>query len=749
MDPMAMPRRTNRRARTNWWRWIRAACVGWLGGAAGGGTAAAAAAEMEMEKGPVGLVGRAFRYERTSGEAAKGTVVRGLVLGLGGIETREGRAYQWIRVQAEKADGTRFRTWWLASGYPSVARAEATGQVARYRVQEGDGAVVEYRDGASGGAVLPSLAGWPDLLPRAAELGGAVARFLGHEYRRAATIEESFEVPSPARTVTLRPDLMIGLPSNTRQKDERRRYDGSDYELVRLGREDYREMVAAGLNCVRVDAAQLGWVEELDTYYWGVGAGEVPFPECLYRSAYLGPAIFLDEPGVGTRDHVLRPRLAKEPAFRKSITPEIAWTAFEEHFDQVLRDGAAGVFGRQVAGRVDADPGTMSLRHGNLYTWETMADTAAHQLSRDARVPAAFVFEPPGRLGTRRTVPEWNMSYGCRLPVDDPGSLTSVIHGFLRGAARLTGKEWGTSVYGAVDRADAPVLLTTAYDQGATRFFFWDNYQLACVPFGEALGWTRHLRDHAASHPRRDLARLREAAEVAILVPPGYGLGHVSMGKGLLWGLGELNLERRNAAGVPYRAVMAAFFREIEHCRRMGIGFDLLADVPGVTPRGYREVVRVRADATVEVRTAEGVATLPREGRPVVRPAGGAPGLEVRVEPVRGTGPWHLEARAVVREAASPVFFTPGADPTGVQRNFVVAWELYGPEEEDYRALVGTGDRPRVRWRDARTAEVDLTIRVEKPGRYRLRAATCDVGGGTAVVWRDWVAGGDGDGVAR
>ena len=167
-----------------------------------------------------------------------------------------------------------------------------------------------------------------------------------------------------------------------------------------------------------------------------------------------------------------------------------------------------------------------------------MVSSAIYQLSEDREgPPAAIVFEPPGRFGTRRTLPEMNMTYGCQIPVDDPKNLIEIIYGFLRGAARLTGKNWGMSIYGAVDRADTFWLQTHAYDLGATHFFYWDTYQLACVPYRECLAMSRNLSAHVSSHPNRDLTRLKKAAEIAILLPAGYNLGHVAMGKGSLWAL--------------------------------------------------------------------------------------------------------------------------------------------------------------------------------------------------------------------
>ena len=62
---------------------------------------------------------------------------------------------------------------------------------------------------------------------------------IGH--RRSPRIRRSIRM-----SFELRPDLLVGPASNTRQKDETRRYDGSDYELVRLTQNDYREMAGCG-----------------------------------------------------------------------------------------------------------------------------------------------------------------------------------------------------------------------------------------------------------------------------------------------------------------------------------------------------------------------------------------------------------------------------------------------------------------------------------------------------------------------
>ena len=351
--------------------------------------------------------------------------------------------------------------------------------------------------------------------------------------------------------------------------------------------------------------------------------------------------------------------------------------------------------------------------------------------------PSSMVFEPPGRFGTLRTLPEMNMAYLCQIPVDDPKNLIGIIYGFLRGAARLTDKGWGTSIYGQVDRADASWFLTHAYDLGAQHFFFWDTARLACVPYSECLALARNLQAHAESHPHRDLKKLRQAAEVAILLPPGYNLGHVYMGKGNLWGLGELHLERMNREGVKYRRVMGNFFTEIERCIRMGIAYDLLWDIEGHRVTGYRRIVRVREDGKVEV-IGDGKSTLHDGPRIPDRPEGVPPQLTVELSNDTGKAPLQIAARASLVKGSADIFYTLGANSRGTYRNVMVLWELYGPEDEDYRFLLSESREPRILVEGGRT-EVEMRFTIRQPGIYRLRAATVDMAGRTTVVWKNIV----------
>ncbi len=629
----------------------------------------------------------AAEYVREGGESRASTVERFAI-------ERDG---EWLRFAAVKKNGERFAFWLQGNGR-------------RYLYQEGASEPAEYRHGATGQAALPSMLRWELLVPRA---NGDRLSYLGHSYRLAPDGRNVTATPPNARVVSLRPDLWVGAAHNFRQKDPARRFDGSEYEFVPLTQQDYRDLAEAGVTCVNVDRTQLPWAHELGLFYWGPGGSDLPFPEMLYRPQYLGPTIFLDEPAVHTRDYVMRPRFAKDPAYRERMSPQLAYEEFAKYFDHALETGSPKTLFKALSKRPDIDLGSMSFSQENLYTWETMPSTALHQLSRDSHVPSAFVFEPPGRIGARRTLPEFNMSYGTQIPPGNPRHLTGIIFAFTRGAARATGKEWGVSIYGAVDRADAPHWFTHAYDMGATRFMFWDNAQLAAVPYPEVLALARHLKAHAAQNPRPPLGELRRAAEVAVLFPPGYDLGHVQTGKGNLWGVGELNLERVNRAGVKHRAVMSALFTEIEWLLKTGRSFDVMWDLPGKQPAGYREVIRVRENGSVE----------PRAHTPQ-RAEGSPPKLEVEAT-VSGR---RLTARATVTETDSPVWYTFGADSSGVYQNAKVLFELYGPGEADQQIPLPAGLRPLP----------ETTIELPGPGRYRLRASTVDTIGRSTVVWKDF-----------
>lgn len=686
---------------------------------------------------PIGKPGLTATYSHESTGSIPDSVVRTFTLTLGPIEKTNDLTFQWLSLHATKANGQSFSVWTLTNEYPPSCASTK-----RYILQEETTQAIEFRHQFTDEAVLPCLGAWSHCWPRAVNKNASdnpfsqKTHYLGHDYQ-LKTLEETKSAVPPhiVKILKLLPDVLIGVPHNTKQKDETRRYDDSDYELIRLTKDDFDEMIEAGMNCLRVDKEQEGWISRRDVFYWGIGGKQIDYPECLYRSNYLGPVLFFDEPMVCTRDHVLRPRLRKDREFRKTITPQIALKEFKTYFHEEKYHDAPTALLRGLAARPDVNLGDMQFLQKNLYTWETMISSALHQLGEgNSWPPSSMVFEPPGRVGTLRTLPEMNISYGCQIPVDDPKNLIDIIYGFLRGAARLTDKGWGTSIYGGVDRTDAFWFLTHAYDLGAQHFFFWDTHRLACVPYGECLALARNLRAHVETHPYRDKQKLKKAAEVAILLPPGYNLGHVYMGRGNLWGLGELNLERVNREGIQYRTVMGNFFTEIERCIRLGVSYDLFWDIEGYQFTGYREVVHVREDGKVEV-IIDGKNTLHVGPRIPNRPAGDPPQLSIKLSTETGKAPLEIVASAILIEGSSPVYYTLGNYPEGIYRNVKVLWELYGPGEEDYRFLLNENRKPRIS-EEGQQTKVELPFIIRQPGKYRLRAATVDIAGRTTVVWK-------------
>jgi hypothetical protein len=665
-------------------------------------------------------------------------MVEAFELSLGPVETAGTETNQWLRLHGEKVGGQSLTVWLLCDRYPSALLAEAQAHVKQYVLQEGSSEPVEFQDGATGRALLPMLGAWPYLLPRFAD-GAAFgsgfapsAVLLGHSFRLSETTDVTPSTPPSGRVLKLRSDALVGLPHNTRTVDSIRRFDGSDYPLVRLTTQDYDAMIEAGMNCFNADAEQRSWIETRGVFYWGGALGNLPYPEILYRSSYLGPALFLDEPAVGTRDYVIRPQLKQEPELARTLSPQTVLAAFEEYFHKAKYEGPAAELMRSLSARPDVAVGEMKFLQENLFTWETMISTGIQQLTEGTNgPPSAIVFEPPGHVGTRRTLPEMDMVYGCQIPTDDPVNLTGVLYGFLRGAARLSGRDWGTSIYGAVDRADSPWFLNRAFDLGARFFFFWDTSASACVPFEECLALSKGLQAHIESCPKRDLVRLKTAAEVLILLPPGYNLGHVHLGKGSLWGLGELNLERTNRFGVTYRQVMSNFFQEIERCVRAGVAYDLVWDVPGLNLTGYREVVHVFEDGRVRMDGPDG---LIRAAPSLPRPDGVPPHLTLDVSTDATGQATSLVARAEVREGSSPIFYTARPSRRGVYDNALVLWELFGPRSEDYRALLSDGVVPQIT-HDGSTWRITVSTTLDRAGTYRLRAATVDRAGRSAVAW--------------
>ena len=149
---------------------------------------------------------------------------------------------------------------------------------------------------------------------------------------------------------------------------------------------------------------------------------------------------------------------------------------------------------------------------------------------------------------------------------------------------------------------------------------------------------------------------------------------------------------------------------------------------------GYREIVRVREDGKVEVNN-EGKLTVLDRARAPERAGGTPPRLAITLSSHSEADAVEITARGRVEETSAKVYYTFGADDEGVYRNAMVAWEIYGPEEENQLVLIPNRLKPSVVM-DGSGGTVDVSFKLNSPGSYRLRAATVDVTGRTSVVWQ-------------
>lgn len=697
---------------------------------------------MENNKFPLGKPGSTLSYRSTINEVPGSTIER-FDLVLGDVEEKNGTLYQWLFLHAEKGNKLGFSIAMLCSKYPSKLAEEAQKEIVRYILSDSQNNSLEYLHKRQKTSILPSTGAWEYLVPRIknennpCRLPAQEVHFLGHVFKLEKHHHANItSVPEEINKIKLRPELLIGVPHNKKIKNGTRRYDESDYEYIPLTRQNYFEMMEAGMNCFYVNTEDAKWLSNENVYYWGVGGEDLTYPECLYKSNYLGQMFFFDEPMVGTRDYVIKPKLQSDPNYGKSLTPQIIFEEFRNTFhDKKYKFGPTALL-KGLSEREDVDIGEMDFLQENMYTWETMPSSGLYQLSEGkARTPSAIVFEPPGRFGSRRVLPELNMCFDCQIPIDNPKNLTGLIFSFLRGAARVSGKTWGTSVYGQVDRADAYWMMTEAYDLGATHFFYWDNYQLAAVPYNEYVAISNYLSKHADLYPNRDLKKLKTNAEIAFLIPKGYNLGHVKMGLGSISGLPQLNMERKNNFGIKYREVMNNFLVEVERCIRLGVEYDSYWSLDNLELVGYREIIEIKENGNIEVNR-NGKIEILHSARKPERPEGNPPGLLVKVKQSEEVFPSTITVTADLTEGSAPVYYTMGADDKGIYNNQYVIWELFGPEYEDYSDLWND------RWKvlvseEGGSAKVVLKFRINKQGNYKLRAAASDVAGRSTVVWKN------------
>lgn len=510
-----------------------------------------------------------------------------------------------------------------------MTTADDCGEVVRYVYQPPGERPIEYRDEATGLAVLPMFGFRENMLPVASADAPYVDGFaVSGRYLAQVLILDRVDrgpaVPElpDSKLLELRPDLLVGTSRSVRD-DGTPPKEGENYRYVPFVGKDYDEMIDAGINYYGVTAEQVDFVRDRAVFW----RGPARFPVDYYRSNFYGDAMYLDEPAV---------RLGWQ-----GITPERLY-----HPQQVasfLTDRVTAMYADRDATRLlvrglkDAhvDAGLIQPIGPVVPVWDTEYQTAFYQLAAGA----------PGIVHEGRYVEHgygWspNQLFGRGLHVT-PEEMLLCYYAFMRGAARVFDGDWGMSIYGQSDPAMRLEAMTLAYDLGARWIWMWTSDHGHHVPYVEQLRLARELTDHADDVPRGDRIALREAARVAIVFPVGYTLSW-----GAMWGQRAFEHECVNRTGTAYREVVAAAMWEGVLCARQGVLFDFVVDHPNLRALGYERLLYVGENAGVTPVPAD----VPAE--PAVYPA---PKLAVEETLLAAPPPAADKALAV----ASPAFGRP------------------------------------------------------------------------------------------
>jgi hypothetical protein len=507
----------------------------------------------------------------------------------------DGKTYRWWRMESKKTDGGEFSITVLSERVPLIHGPRGPGRVARYILQEGEEPPLEYRNAESGSALVPQFGFRRNLVPRSlapSEAGpfAPQAALLGQMLALWEWSEDgTFPLPENPEVLLLDPGLMIGTGRNFRDTLDQRITTSENYPYRRFTKDEYDEMIAAGINYFTVDPEQAEWIRKRPVFYEQGKLDGTPFPEILYRSNYWGAVQFVDEPACYIYGDGDAKAAAKRPAdlaallqVRVRRTLKIGKRNYSSlALDRALRDA------RFVLG-------SMSIVEPDIPIWETLISTSFYQLQSQAA--AGIIQEGRYRLDSF-------LSNLKRIGVDAEGigerEMLLFDYAFMRGASRAWGTDWGTSIYGQADPEISPQAVTLAYDLGARYVWFWTSDHGHHMPYGEQLDLTRKLRAHQKANPRPSRRKLRAAAKVAIALPYGYIVDF-----GPLWASNDFAHDKLNEVGVPYGDVVKAAVREAVDCLKKEESFDFIVDAPGFHPKGYARIVHIGLDGAVKVESS-------------------------------------------------------------------------------------------------------------------------------------------------
>ena len=493
----------------------------------------------------------------------------------------------WYEITCLKVSGDSLKLWLLTDGHPFAGSSAKKTNFLRYIVQEAGQSPIEYVNIRSGKALLPMFGLAEKLLPRATEQGDGLlfekGTFLGHPLARVPTMGKPFvALPKNIRKLFFNPDLLIGTSRNFRDDGKGRKSEKDNYNYVPFTKENYDEMIAAGINYFTAKGEQIDWIKRRAVFYEGYAPG-IDFPEELFRPNFKGLQMFIDEPASRLAGKYARDGSPADAV--KVIQAEIRRKLNNRGYESILRE--KGI-----------DLGSLELTEPDVPIWETYIGTAYYQLEAN---PCGIIQEcrwqiHPGNFDRGRMLQRINAEFGTNIPVE-PKNLFLWYYSQMIGPARVFGAKWGMSIYGHAEQELRLPSMKLAYDLGAAYIWFWTSDHNHHVPYTEQLALARTITDYAKAHPRPPLNKLLRRAKKAIVLPYGYTLP--ACWELDMYGSYIFSIDRKNELEIPYKQVLAPAVREIEYCLKNKIPYDVIPAGKDFDPAVYEEIVRVKEDKTL------------------------------------------------------------------------------------------------------------------------------------------------------
>lgn len=518
-------------------------------------------------------------------------------IGFGPTEVVAGSPHRWWQVEVRTGPASNDSLLVQVRGLSQLnplATGVADPGIIRYLVWIPEtGERFEYTDAHTGRAILPpwhqfSKHFLPRTAPGSRQRGGMpeTCAYLGHVLSLTSTGSRlAWEPWTKVANLRLDRELLIGTSRGFQDAEGRRLAQEparQEYHYVPFTAEDFHRRIEAGFNLFPVEPKQEAYVRGEAVFYLRGAGGEPPlrYPADLYRSNYLGPEMFMDEPTIIT------------------IGDKLIHTTLR-HFS----DATALIRARVEAGYLGSDSGgsyhlhsmlikrgvalgALHLQQPDYPAWETVFETAHYQMEGGL---AGFVHE--GRYQAKafdNAVARWT---GQPRP-HTAEEMLRYHFAFLRGGTQPLGKFWGTSIYGQCDPAIAQQAVTLAYDMGARYIWFWTSDHDHHVPWPEQLQLARLVQQRAATHARPSLYGPRQLRDLAIVLPYAWFPSFDN-----LWWVRELDPAGKNEASLRNGALMRSLLRAYHEAIGKKEDFDFLFDT-GAPPKGYRRVVRLSDSLT-------------------------------------------------------------------------------------------------------------------------------------------------------